>query len=95
MNYRLGGGGAVALIKIRVQNSKQNLSGADGFRLIVRCDTAANEVALLHMYPKRGKLGMLDMPSGEAKRLVKEYMSEKAAGKLVKHNFAQELAELV
>lgn len=86
--------GNVKIIKLRLQNSRQNLSKADGFRLIILCNAKYNEVALLTIYPKRGKYAKMDLGLEEYKQLLKEYGEEKKNNSLVEHNIKEALAQV-
>ncbi len=91
MNFRVKDLDNIRLIKIRVQNSLQNLSSADGFRLIVCCNKKYRTVAFLNIYPKRGKLGQLDQSKEEFKRQLKIYLSAFQNNQLVQHDIHKEL----
>lgn len=91
MNFRVKDLDNIRLIKIRVQNSLQNLSSADGFRLIVCCNKKYQTVAFLNIYPKRGKLGQLDQSKEEFKRQLKTYLSAFQNNQLVQHDINKEL----
>lgn len=75
MNFTIRDLPNVRLSKIRVQNSFQNLSSADGFRLIVCCNKANKTICFLNIYPKRGKLQQFDQSKEEYKRQIKTYLS--------------------
>ncbi len=86
MNFRIRDLDNIRVIKIRVQNSTQNLSSADGFRLIVCCNKKEETVAFLNVYPKRGKFGQLDQSKEEFKRQLKTYLSALQNKELVEHD---------
>lgn len=92
MNFRVKDLDNIRVIKIRVQNSFQNLSSADGFRLIVCCNKKQQTVAFLNIYPKRGKLAQLDQSKEEFKRQLKTYLSALQNKQLVQHDINNELA---
>jgi hypothetical protein len=91
MNFRVRDLDNIRVIKIRVQNSSQNLSSADGFRLIVCCNRKTQTVAFLNVYPKRGKLGQLDQSKEEFKRQLKTYLSAQQNNELVEHDINRDL----
>ena len=91
MNFRVKDLDNIRVIKIRVQNSFQNLSSADGFRLIVCCNKKQQTVAFLNIYPKRGKLAQLDQSKEEFKRQLKTYLSALQNKQLVQHDINNEL----
>lgn len=94
MNFRIRDMDSIRVIKIRVKNSFLNLSSADGFRLIVCCNKKNNAVALLNIYPKRGKLGIANQSKDEFMRQLKMYITDKKNNSLVKHNIFKELEEI-
>ena len=91
MNFRVKDLDNIRVIKIRVQNSFQNLSSTDGFRLIVCCNKRQQTVAFLNIYPKRGKLAQLDQSKEEFKRQLKTYLSALQNKQLVQHDINNEL----
>ncbi len=91
MNFRVKDLDNIRVIKIRVQNSFQNLSSSDGFRLIVCCNKKQQTVAFLNIYPKRGKLAQLDQSKEEFKRQLKTYLSAFQSKQLVQHDINNEL----
>lgn len=94
MNFLVKEIGQLRIIKIRVQNSEQKLSRADGFRLIVLCNRKYDETVLLKVYPKRGRHGQADIPKREYKELLQIYAEEKKSSSLVIHNLKKELEEI-
>jgi hypothetical protein len=84
----------IRVIKIRVQNSFQNLSSADGFRLIICCNKKYQAVTFLNIYPKRGKLGRLDQSKEEFKQQLKMYLSSFQSNQLVKHDINNDIREI-
>lgn len=91
MNFRVRDLDNIRVIKIRVQNSSQNLSSADGFRLIVCCNKKLQTVVFLNIYPKRGKLGQLDQSKEEFKRQLKTFLSAQQNKELIEHDVNKEL----
>lgn len=91
MNFRIRDMNSIRVIKIRVQNSFQNLSSSDGFRLIVCCNNKYKTVAFLNIYAKRGKLGMLNQSKEESVRQLKIYLSDLKDDILIKHDIFKEL----
>lgn len=91
MNYRVRDLDNIRVIKIRIQNSFQKLSSADGFRLIICCNKKHQEVIFLNVYPKRGKLGQLDQSKEEYKQQLKNYLQAFQTNHLVQHNIYSEL----
>lgn len=74
-----------------MQNSFQNFSSADGFRVIVCCYKKYHTIAFLNIYPKRGKLGQLDQSKEEFKRQLKTYISTQQTNQLVDHDIKNKL----
>lgn len=91
INFRVKYLDNIRVIKIRIQNSFQNLSSADGFRLIVCCNRKYQSVVFLNIYPKRGKLGQLDQSKEEFKQQLKTYLVASQNKQLVQHNINEEL----
>ena len=91
LNYRVKDLDNIRIIKIRIQNSFQNLSSADGFRLIVCCNRKYQTVAFLNIYPKRGKLSQFDQSKEEFKRQLKTYLSAFQDKQLIDHDINNEL----
>lgn len=91
LNYRVRDLDNIRIIKIRIQNSFQNLSSSDGFRLIVCCNKNHQTVVFLNVYPKRGKLGQLDQTKEEYKQQLKNYLLSSQNNQLVQHNIKKEL----
>jgi hypothetical protein len=94
MNFRLRDLDSIRLIKLRVQNSFQNLSKSDGFRLIICCNKKYETVTFLNIYPKRGKLAQIDQSKEEYKSQLRNYFSEFKNDELVQHNIYKNLDEL-
>lgn len=82
----------IRIIKIRLPISCQNLSSANGFRLIICCNRKYQSVIFLNLYPKRGKLGMLDQSPTEYKRQLKEYATSFKADSMVVHDISKDLS---
>lgn len=82
---------SIRVIKIRIPNSFQNLSSADGFRLITCCNKKHKTVNLLNIYPKRGKLALMDQSSEDYKIQLKDYLNSYKEGKMVEHDILKEL----
>lgn len=91
LNYRVRDLDSIRVIKIRIQNSFQNLSSSDGFRLIVCCNKKHQTVVFLNIYPKRGKLGQLDQTKEAYKQQLKNYLLSSQNNQMVKHNIYKEL----
>jgi len=83
--------GDIRLIKVRLQNSELNLSRADGYRLIIICNKQKDHVALLNIYPKRGKYSKSDLTKHEYKEIVRVYQSELKNNTLKEHDIYKEL----
>jgi len=82
------------VIKLRVQDRRQRLSKADGYRLIYLVMKKIPVVALLDIYPKRGPSQQLDIEDNETNRLVMEFISELNTGQLIQHNLSEGLNAL-
>jgi len=80
--------------KVRLQNSEQNLSSAQGFRLIILCNKKYHYVALLKLYPKRGKYSKSDLTKHEYKELLTIYSNELKAKSTKVHDINNELKEV-
>lgn len=78
--------GEIRLIKLRIQNSDQNFSSAAGYRLIIICNRKHDHVALLDIYPKKGKFSKMDLTKNEYKNIVNNYAMELKNGQLKKHD---------
>ncbi len=86
--------GDLRVIKVRLQNSEQNLSSAQGFRLIILCNKKHHHVALLKLYPKRGKYSKSDLTKHEYKELLTVYANELKANTIKLHDIKNELKEV-
>ena len=85
-NYRI--------VKLRVANSGQRLSKADGFRLIYLVSLVSDDVVLLRVFPKRGAKSMVNISNAEYLRLVNEVFNESKANRLHQVDITNGLAEL-
>lgn len=63
-------------IKLRLPDHRQRLSKKDDYRLIYLVSMVEERVAFLDIYPKRGPLQLLDIPSEELLRLLALYVQE-------------------
>jgi hypothetical protein len=90
-NYLIRDLNNIRVIKIRIPNSFQNLSSADGFRLIIVCNKKYKTVNFLNIYPKRGKLAQMDQTSFEYKRQLKEYGESVTSRELIEHDISNNL----
>ena len=84
--------GDVRVIKLRIQNSDQNLSSAAGYRLIIICNRKHDHVALVEVYPKKGKYSKMDLTKVEYKNTVNNYGIELKSDQLVTHDINKKLA---
>jgi len=91
-NYLIRDLNDIRIIKLRIPNSFQNLSSADGFRLIICCNRKYKTVNFLNIYPKRGKLAQMDQSPFEYKRQLKEYAELLKSDKLIEHDISNKLA---
>ena len=82
------------VVKLRVPNSGQRLSKADGFRLIYLVSMVSDDVALLRVYPKRGAKSMVNISDAECIRLVNEVLAESENFKLHQVDVTNSLAVL-
>ena len=87
--------GEIRLIKLRLQNSDQNLSSAAGYRLIIICNPKHDHVALLEIYPKKGKYSKTDLTKHEYKDIVNCYGDELRKNELITHDIQNSLAIIV
>lgn len=85
-NYRI--------VKLRVANSGQRLSKADGFRLIYLVSMVSDDVVLLRVFPKRGPKSMVNISNAEYIRLVNEVFNESKDNMLRQVDITKGLAEL-
>ena len=84
--------GVIRVIKLRIQNSDQNLSSAAGYRLIIICNPKHDHVALLEIYPKKGKYSKTDLTKHEYKDIVNCYGNELKRNELITHDIQNSLA---
>lgn len=74
-----------SIIKLRVPNSRQNLSKKDGFRLIYLVHKQKEEVIFLYVYPKRGPQGLISVKEKEILTFLSNYIKEYQEDSLVEH----------
>jgi hypothetical protein len=86
--------GHLRVIKLRIQNSDQNISSAAGYRLIIICNSKYDHIAFLEIYPKKGKYSKSDLTKTEYKNILNTYGNELKNGTLVPHNINKELEEI-
>jgi hypothetical protein len=79
---------------LRIQDKKQHLSKADGYRLIYMVMKQVPLVVLLDVYPKRGPSQQLDIEDNETNRLVREFAAELNTGQLAIHDINDDLKVL-
>lgn len=84
--------GDLRIIKLRIQNSDLNISSAAGYRLIIICNKKHNHIALLEIYPKKGKYSKMDLTKNEYRDIVNIYGTELKSHVLVNHDINKELA---
>lgn len=65
------------LFKIRLPNSGQNIGKSGGFRLICIADKTNKIAVLLHVYPKKGKMGKEDIDDKHINLLLEDYDRQK------------------
>jgi hypothetical protein len=82
------------VVKLRVCNSGQKLSKANGFRLVYMVSLVTNDVVLMTIFPKRGAKGIDNIPNAEYIRLQMELLDESKAGSLHQVDVSNGLAEL-
>jgi len=83
--------GDLRVIKLRIQNSEQSLSSAAGYRLIIVCNRKHDHVALLEVYPKKGKYSRIDLSKNEYKDILNTYGQEVKTDSLVLHDINENL----
>ena len=81
-------------IKLRLPDSKQRLSKANGYRLIYMVMKNVPVVVLLTVYPKRGPLQKLDLKSGELEMLIDAFSVESKTQQVIVHNINNNLEVL-
>ena len=82
MHFLMRSSGNCRLIKIRIGNSTLKISASGGYRLIVICNSEYQHIALLNIYPKRGKHSKSDLTPSEVKDLVRNYWNEVKGNRL-------------
>lgn len=82
------------IVKLRPPNSGQRLAKANGFRLIYYVSLVDETVVLLHVYPKRGPQGVVNITDAEYNRLIGEMIQESTEKKLHQVDVTDNLAEL-
>jgi len=82
------------VVKLRIGNSGQKLSKANGFRLVYMVSLVTNDVVLMTIFPKRGAKGINNIPNSEYIRLLREMVDESKEGLLHQVDIANGLAEL-
>jgi len=87
--------GDIRIIKVRLKNSFQKIGSSSGYRLIILGNKKYNHIALLKIYPKRGKYGQSDLRDFEYKELLKTYSKELVEKRLVLHNLNNDLTPIV
>jgi hypothetical protein len=94
LQTRLREAGDIRVMKIRLQNSAQNTSKSEGFRLILCCNRKTESVNFLNIYPKKGKYGKDNQEREEYKEQMKQYGKEFKENSLVCHNINKLLAPI-
>lgn len=64
------------LVKLRVPNTKQNLSKSNGFRVIFLVQPKIEKVTFIYVFPKRGKFGMNSIEKEQIKTLLQTAVKE-------------------
>lgn len=82
------------VVKLRVANSGQKQSKANGFRLVYMVSLVTDDTVLLTIFPKRGAKGMSNIPNTEYIRLQMELINESLAKQLHQVDIANGLSEL-
>lgn len=82
------------IIKLRIRNSGSHLSKADGFRLVYYISKKEDKVIFMDIYPKRGKMGLINMTDSQLKELLRETISEIKTSSIVQHDINSDLANL-
>ena len=70
------------IVKLRLPNTGQQLSKANGFRLIYMVSLISEKMVLLRIYPKRGPQGIVNLIAKEYQRLIIEMTQESIESKL-------------
>ncbi len=72
------------LRKIRIPNTEKGWSKTQGYRLVSLCDLRDENVYLLYVYPKKGKLESSDLTNKGAEILLTDFQKIKSAGEVFK-----------
>ncbi|HEX3009393.1 MAG TPA: hypothetical protein VHO90_17440 [Bacteroidales bacterium] len=70
-------------IKARVANSGLNMGQSSGFRLIYTIHKEKEEIILMYIFPKTGRLGRLNISADELKDIYKKMISYKLSNELI------------
>lgn len=62
--------------KTRVANSGLKLSKRDGFRLLLVINVNTKQIALLYVFPKRGKYSMSNVNQADIDKFISDYVYE-------------------
>lgn len=82
------------IVKLRVPNSGLKLAKVNGFRLIYWVSMLHDNLVLLHVYPKRGPQGIINISDKEYDRLLMEMLLENQDKVLRLVDIANGLSEL-
>lgn len=82
------------IVKLRVPNSGRRLAKANGYRLIYWISMKHDYMVLLHVYPKRGPKGVVDIMDTEYDRLLVELLQENTARTLHLVDLSHLLADI-
>jgi hypothetical protein len=66
------------LRKIRVPNKELNYGKSSGYRIIALCNNEDQNIYLLCIYPKKGKLEQSDLTSNGVKLLLEKFVKAQA-----------------
>lgn len=75
------------VIKLRIQDNKNRLSKANGYRLLYLVHKEFEDVIFLEIYPKRGPLQKIDLNKNEYNNIYNCLNREEAEGMLQDYNF--------
>ncbi|MCC8114535.1 MAG: hypothetical protein LIP03_11230 [Bacteroidales bacterium] len=75
------------VVKLRMKDSKNKLSKANGFRLIYLAYKDIEEVVFMEVYPKRGPLQKIDLSDKEFEELLALVEAEAKANSMVPYDF--------
>ena len=75
------------IVKLRLPDKRQQLSKANGYRLVYMVSTIFERVVFLDIFPKRGPLQQLDISRTELIRLLNEFRDENERGVLEDYQF--------